>query len=74
MPYVNIQITKGASREQKRIIVQQITFCLVEVLGKRPDQTHIVITEIEEENWGFNGQLTDDYRKSTSQGDYRCHY
>lgn len=69
MPYVNVQITKGASREQKKLVVQKITACLVEVLGKRPDQTHIVISEIEEENWGFDGQLTDDYRKSMGLGD-----
>jgi 4-oxalocrotonate tautomerase len=33
------------------------------VLGKRPDQTHIVIDEIELENWGFAGMLTTEYRK-----------
>jgi 4-oxalocrotonate tautomerase len=63
MPYINLQITKGATREQKAQIVQQFTETLVTVLGKRPEHTHIVIQEIDEENWGFAGMLTDDYRK-----------
>jgi 4-oxalocrotonate tautomerase len=39
---------------------------LVRVLNKRPEHTHIVIQEIADENWGFAGMLTDDYRKSQS--------
>lgn len=62
MPYVNIQITKGATREQKAKIVQDVTQSLSSVLGKKPEHTHIVIQEIEEENWGFSGMLTDDWK------------
>lgn len=63
MPYVNIQITKGATREQKSKIVKDITASLEKNLGKKPEHTHIVIQEIEEENWGFAGMLTDDWKK-----------
>lgn len=63
MPYINVQITKGASREQKDMIVREFTDVLVRVPGKRPDHTHIVIQEIEDENWGFAGMLTDEFRK-----------
>jgi 4-oxalocrotonate tautomerase len=63
MPYVNLQITKGASRKQKEQIVQEFTKTLVDVLGKKPEHTHIVIQEIEEENWGYSGMLTDEFRK-----------
>ncbi|QYR23770.1 4-oxalocrotonate tautomerase family protein [Paenibacillus sp. sptzw28] len=63
MPYINLQITKGATREQKALIVKEFTATLVNVLGKKPEHTHIVIQDIEEENWGFAGVLTDDFRK-----------
>jgi len=66
MPYINLQITKGASREQKAQIVKEFTQTLVNVLGKKPEYTHIVIQEIDEENWGFSGVLTDDFRRSES--------
>jgi 4-oxalocrotonate tautomerase len=62
MPYINLQITKGASRNQKAQIVKEFTETLVSVLGKKPEHTHIVIQEIEDENWGFSGILTDEYK------------
>jgi 4-oxalocrotonate tautomerase len=62
VPYVNVKITKeGLTREKKATLVRGITDLLVEVLGKKPEHTHIVIDEIEDENWGFAGVLTDDY-------------
>ena len=63
MPYINLQITRGATREQKARIVAEFTDTLVRVLNKRPEHTHIVIQEIAEEDWGFAGMLTDDFRK-----------
>lgn len=66
MPYINLQITQGATREQKARIVSEFTETLVRVLHKRPEHTHIVIQEIADENWGFAGILTDEYRKSNS--------
>jgi 4-oxalocrotonate tautomerase len=64
MPYVNVKITRdGVTREQKAQIVREITDTLVRVLGKKPEHTHIVIDEVETDNWGFAGMLTTDYRK-----------
>ena len=64
MPYVNVRITKdGVTAEQKRRIVEEITSKLVTVLGKRPEHIHIIIDEVEPENWGFAGLLTTEYRK-----------
>lgn len=64
MPYVNLQITKGVTRAQKAQLVREITESLVRVLGKKPEHTHVVIQEIAEENWGFSGVLTDDWKRS----------
>jgi 4-oxalocrotonate tautomerase len=62
MPYVNVRITKdGVTSEQKRQIVKEITETLGRVLNKKPEHTHIVIDEIELENWGFAGMLTSEY-------------
>ena len=64
MPYVNVQITRGATREQKARIVHDITDSLARVLGKKPEHTHVVIQEIAEEDWGFSGMLTDDWKQT----------
>jgi 4-oxalocrotonate tautomerase len=63
MPFVNVKILRGATAEQKARIVGDITRSLVEVLGKKPEHTHIVIDEVDEENWGFAGVLTTEFRK-----------
>ncbi len=64
MPYVNVRITKdGVTAEQKARIVAEITDTLGRVLGKRPEHTHVVIDEIEPENWGFAGELTSEWRR-----------
>jgi 4-oxalocrotonate tautomerase len=63
MPYVNIRITKDAvTVENKAQIVLEITQMLQRVLAKRPEHTHVVIDEIEPENWGFGGMLTSEFR------------
>lgn len=64
MPYVNVKITRdNVTAEQKAQVVAEITATLHRVLGKRPDQTHIVIDEIDPENWGYAGVLTTVYRQ-----------
>lgn len=71
MPYINLQITKGATRGQKKTIVEHFTGTLVETLGKNPEHIHIVIEEVDDENWGFAGMLTDDYRRTAAQRDQK---
>ncbi|OYP33857.1 2-hydroxymuconate tautomerase [Rhodopirellula sp. MGV] len=66
MPYVNLQITEGATREQKSQLVKDITDSLVQTLGKKPEHIHIVIAEIADVNWGYAGMLTDDWKKTQS--------
>ena len=68
MPYVNVQITSGATREQKSKVVKDITDSLVSTLGKKPEHIHIVIQEIAEEDWGFSGMLTDDWKRAQQPG------
>ncbi len=63
MPYINLKITKGATKEQKKQIVAEFSQTLVKVLGKKPEHVHIVIQEIELDDWGHAGQLTSELRK-----------
>ncbi len=68
MPYINVKITKdGVTKEKKQRIVEEMTQTLVSVLGKQPEHIHIVIDEVDEENWGFAGMLTTDYRKNQEE-------
>lgn len=67
MPYVNVQITKGATKSQKAEIIKNITDSLVTVLQKRPEHIHIVIQEVAEEDWGFEGLPTDEWKAKQSK-------
>ncbi len=57
MPYINIKITReGATAEQKARLIKGATDLLVDVLGKNPATTVVVIDEVETDNWGIAGE------------------
>ncbi|MGE5172800.1 MAG: tautomerase family protein [Betaproteobacteria bacterium] len=57
LPYVNIKITReGATTDQKARLIQGVTKLLVEVLGKDPQTTVVVIEEVDTDNWGIGGE------------------
>lgn len=57
MPYVNIKITRErATREQKAELIRGTTQLLVDVLGKNPKTTVVVIEEVDTDNWGIGGE------------------
>ena len=62
---MNVKITKsGVTKEHKARLVQEITTSLETILGKKPEHIHIVIDLVEEENWGYAGMLTTEFRKA----------
>ena len=66
MPYINVRLIKnGVTSAQKAQIVAEMTDTLQSVLGKNPEQTHIIIDEVEPENWGFAGVLTTEFLKQS---------
>lgn len=65
MPYVNIRITReGATSEQKAALIRGATQLLVDVLGKNPATTVVVIEEVDTDNWGIGGESITQRRKS----------
>jgi 4-oxalocrotonate tautomerase len=62
MPYVNIRVTResvtreSVTREQKAELIQGVTNLLVDVLGKDPSTTVVVIDEVDTDNWGIAGE------------------
>jgi len=68
MPFVNVKLLEsGATREQKAQIIEEITGTLQRVLNKNPENTHVVIEEINPDNWGNRGQLMSELRKETAK-------
>lgn len=63
MPYVNVKITReGATAGQKAEVIRRITQVLVDVLGKNPETTVVVIDEVDTDNWGIGGTTVTERR------------
>ena len=57
MPYVKIELTReGVTREQKQELISGITNLITNVLNKDPHLTHVVIQEIDLDDWGYAGE------------------
>ncbi|MES2936873.1 MAG: 4-oxalocrotonate tautomerase family protein [Pseudomonadota bacterium] len=65
MPFVNIVVTReGVTAQQKAELIAGTTELLVRVLGKDPQTTHVVIDEVDLDNWGVGGLPVRDYRRA----------
>jgi len=68
MPYIKIEVTRdGVTKEQKQQLIKGVTQLLVEILNKDPQLTHVVIDEIETDNWGVAGEQETEIRKQKKQ-------
>ncbi|WP_425614216.1 4-oxalocrotonate tautomerase family protein [Anatilimnocola sp. NA78] len=64
MPIVTVQITReGATPQQKAEVIRGMTEVLTRVLDKPPALTHVLIQEVETENWGVGGFPALEYRQ-----------
>ncbi len=64
MPYVNVKITReSATAAQKAALIKGVTDLLVQVLDKNPATTHVVIDEVELEDWGLGGLPVQEFRR-----------
>lgn len=56
MPYVKIEVTReGITRQQKQTLIKGITDLITDTLNKDPHLTHVVIQEIDLDDWGYAG-------------------
>jgi 4-oxalocrotonate tautomerase len=64
MPYVNIKVTReGVTPGQKAELIAGVSTLLQRVLNKDPTLTHVVIDEVDLENWGVGGLPVPQYRQ-----------
>lgn len=64
MPYINIKVTdEHVTREQKQQLIAGATKLVAEILHKNPETTHVVIEEINVDNWGVRGKQYSEIQK-----------
>jgi 4-oxalocrotonate tautomerase len=55
MPIVQVQMLRGRSAAQKRLLIAELTRVMAEIAGVNPDRVNVVILEVEAESWGRGG-------------------
>ena len=66
MPYVNIKLTREQqpiTTEQKAEIIKGVTDLLVNIVGRGPATTVVIIDEIKTDNYGVGGETISVRRK-----------
>ena len=63
MPFINIKMTPGATPEKKAELIAAVTKLMVDLLGKNPATTHVVIEEVSADNWGIAGETVASRKK-----------
>ena len=58
MPIIRVEMFPGRTADQKRDLVRELTDGFVQTCGGAGDRLHVVITEVDHENWGVGGELT----------------
>ena len=60
MPYINVKMLEGRTREQKRQLAKAITEAMVDICGAKPEGTMVVIEEHAKEDWAVGGVMVAD--------------
>ena len=63
MPIIRVEMLKGRSEAQKKALSETLTKGFVDSCGGNHDSIHVLITEIEAENWGIGGKLLSEKHK-----------
>lgn len=74
MPVVTIKVTRegttpdrqSVTAEEKAALIKGVSELLLEVLNKPLESTHVIIEEVDTENWGWGGLPALEYRKKRS--------
>ena len=60
MPIIRVEMFKGRSREQKRLLVRELTETYVRVAGGKPESVTVILQDVDKEDWGAAGVLMAD--------------
>lgn len=60
VPIITIQMFEGRSLEQKRELVSSVTREMARICTLPESTIHVVIEEVNQQNWGMGGQLFSD--------------
>ena len=57
MPIIRVEMFKGRSADQKRRLVKELAETFARVAGGNPAAIHVLISDVDKEDWGIGGEL-----------------
>jgi 4-oxalocrotonate tautomerase len=57
MPFIEIKLYEGRSKEQKQALVDKITEAFVEIADTPKEHVWIVFRDVPRDQWGMGGEL-----------------
>lgn len=60
MPIVRVEMFTGRTHAQKQELARAITEAVVNIAHTTPDQTIVIFSEVEREDWAVAGKLASD--------------
>lgn len=60
MPLIRVEMFKGRTDEQKKVLVKELTDSFIKSCGGNRDAVDVIIMDIEQKNWGKAGELYSD--------------
>ncbi len=58
MPIIRIDLWKGREQEKKKKLIEKVTSAVVDAIGCPTEAVHVIINEVEKDNWGIGGALS----------------
>ena len=58
MPFIQVNLWSGKTKEQKAELAKAITDATVKVLEAPPEAVHVVFQDIPKEDWAVGGKLS----------------
>jgi 4-oxalocrotonate tautomerase len=63
MPIVQIHLMSGRTDAQKRTLVKSVTKAICESVDVKPENVRIILSEMNDNNYSFAGELVIDKKK-----------
>ena len=56
MPFIEIKMWKGRSKEAKKKMIEKVTAAIVESIECPAEAVHLVVTEVDKDDWAIGGK------------------
>ena len=57
MPFIEVKLYEGRTREQKEALAERITEAFVEIAGTSKEHVWIVFRDVPKDQWAMSGEL-----------------